>query len=114
MLTDTADKLKVVTNGAIILDTAVLLIDHDDVKVWNVEAKSKYAQLAGCTDGYNPTVWFAKTEESLNLDEDVLGTVTVLELELPDDGKGGTSSRSGSSTRTSFTGFLCVLLSWFS
>jgi hypothetical protein len=89
MLTDTADKLKVVTNGAIILNSAVLLIDHDDAKVWSVEAKSKYAQLAGCTDGYNPTVWFAKTEESLNLDEDALDTVTVLELDLPDDGEGG-------------------------
>jgi hypothetical protein len=91
MLTDTADKLKVITNGAIILNSAVLLIDHDDAKVWSVDAKSKYAEVAGYSSGYNPAVWFAKTEDTLKVDEDALDTMTELELDLPDDGKGGWS-----------------------
>jgi hypothetical protein len=67
-----------VTEGAILINHVVQVIDHDDVKVWHVDAKTKYAQYAGY-DNYDtsPTILLGAGEDTLRADPDNLGFTRI-------------------------------------
>jgi hypothetical protein len=73
------------TPGAVIVNHVIQVVNHDDVKVWHVDAQTKYAEYDGY-DNYDtpPTILLRAGEETLRADPDNLDVRTRIELGLPE------------------------------
>jgi hypothetical protein len=80
-----------VTTGAVLINHVVQVIDHDDVKVWLVDAKTKYATYFGYVDANTkyatpPAVLLAVGEDTRGVNPENPRGHTRIELGLPPEG----------------------------
>jgi hypothetical protein len=65
------------------VSTAGLVVDHDDVKVWEIDLVTKYADVFGCG---GDVVALSATKHSIRVNEAERGTATQIRLGLPTAG----------------------------